>query len=45
MYIGTALIFVFYLTEYYARNIITDEFINQKWGMFGFLIPRTIYLI
>lgn len=44
MYLGTSLLFVLYLTEYYARSIVNREKIVEKWGMLGFMIPRTIYL-
>ena len=44
MYIGTSLMFSFYLIECFARNKITTEFIEEKWGSLGIFIPRTLYL-
>jgi len=34
-----------YLTEYYARQRIDDAKMYNIWGIFHYLIPRTIYLI
>lgn len=45
MYIGTSVMITLYLTEYYARILINDHLIEQKWGIFQYLIPRTFYLI
>ncbi len=44
MYIGSAMMFTFYLVECFARQKITDAFIHEQWGSLSFLIPRTFYL-
>jgi hypothetical protein len=44
MYIGTAMMFTFYLVECFARIKITDEFIENRWGSMGLFVPRTFYL-
>jgi sterol O-acyltransferase len=44
MYLGTSLLFVLYLMEYYARSIVSSDEIKAKWGILGFLVPRTAYL-
>jgi len=44
MYIGSSLLFTFYLVESFARKKISDDFIIAQWGNLGYFIPRTIYL-
>lgn len=44
MYLGTSLLFVLYLMEYYARRVVSSSMISDKWGIFGVLVPRTAYL-
>ncbi|CAD8085668.1 unnamed protein product [Paramecium primaurelia] len=45
MYIGTSVMITLYLTEYYARILINDQLIEQRWGIIQYVIPRTFYLI
>ena len=33
-----------YLVEVYAREIITDQFIYDKYGIFSPMVPRTLHL-
>ena len=44
MYLGTAIMISLYLIESFARHKINDQFINEKWGVLSFCIPRTLYL-
>jgi sterol O-acyltransferase len=44
MYIGTSLMITLYLVEYYAREIITNEYMFERWGYVSFMVPRTLYL-
>ena len=44
MYIGTALLFSFYLVEAFARETIDSRIIELEWGSLEPLIPRTFYL-
>ena len=44
MYIGSALMFSFYLVESFAREVITDEFIAAKFPLMHIFVPRTLYL-
>lgn len=44
MYIGTALLFSFYLVESFARQKVNDEIVEADFKSLSFLIPRTIYL-
>ena len=44
MYIGTAMLFSFYLVESFARHRVSNDFIESNWGSLSFLIPRTIFL-
>lgn len=44
LYLGTTLLFVLYLTEYYARSIVSEQRVSSDWGVFNFMIPRTLYL-
>lgn len=45
MYCGTSIIFMLYLLEYLARNRYSDAFVQERWGMWQYVIPRTIYMI
>jgi sterol O-acyltransferase len=45
MYLGTSMILTMYLTEYYARHLIADSLIANKWGILAPIIPRTLYLL
>ena len=44
MYIGSALMFSFYLVESFAREVITDEFIAARFPLIHIFVPRTLYL-
>ena len=44
MYIGTALLFSFYLVETFAREVISTEMVQKDFPTLYPLIPRTIYL-
>lgn len=44
MFVGTSLIITLYLVEYYARLKVDNSIMNERWGVFAFAIPRSIYL-
>lgn len=44
MYIGTSMMFTFYLVEVFARQKVGDGAIEEEWGWLSSLIPRTFYL-
>lgn len=36
------MMFSLYFKEYYLRQRITDDMLIKKFGLFGYLIPRTV---
>lgn len=44
MYIGTSLLFSFYLVESFAREVISDETVRADFHSLALFIPRTFYL-
>lgn len=44
MYIGSALLFSFYLVESFAREVISDEIVEKDFPLSHAFIPRTYYL-